>query len=752
MKKTSFLLAVTLILISFFSSNSMAIVIGDVEIEGNVYVSAKEILLICGLKPGEEYEAAKVSQGLKRLVQTKNFSDIEALYSEEEGEAVITLRVEEYPRISKIRVLGNEKIETSEIRGKLRLREGLFARPEAISRDVMSIEEMYGEKGYNNARARVEKSNIKEEHKVELEYRIFEGEKVKISHIDFIGNGAIESDELRDIIETSEEGWISGGEFKPKIFEEDLGKIEKEYADMGYIEAEAKLYKKVQRDDGEHIDIFIKIDEGRKFYAGDITWSGNNVISDSKISRSIMLKKGEPFSIAMIENTQMMINSLYWEKGYIWSRITPSQTLDGRKINLELLIEENEQARINEIKISGNTKTYENVIRRELDIYPGDLFVLKDVQRSVREVFQSGYFKEPPKLDPKKINDEGDINLLLSVEEKQTGNFKLGFGFSQLNKLSGFIGLSENNLFGRGKNVSINWEFGKYRKNLNVQYSEPHLFNSETALSVSVFNWVQDRIHQQYYTDRRKGFSLQLGHPMPVLDYTRILLGYRFEQVELSNFDEAYPVYGTLRNVQWPMNKSTATLTIVRNSTDNPFHPTKGSISRLSAELAGGPLLGNVKFIRYKAGMSWFRNLFWKFTFHLDVDAGLIDGYGGSVVEDFEKFRLGGNRTYPLRGYDYYRVVPEGNDPYVGGRFMVKYTQEIVFPFSRQIHGLLFFDSGNTWNSFREANPFNLRRGLGVGVRVEIPGMGNLGLDYGYGFDKEGGGSWEPHFNFGTFF
>jgi outer membrane protein insertion porin family len=161
---------------------------------------------------------------------------------------------------------------------------------------------------------------------------------------------------------------------------------------------------------------------------------------------------------------------------------------------------------------------------------------------------------------------------------------------------------------------------------------------------------------------------------------------------------------------------------------------------------------GNVKFVRYKAGMSWFRSLAWKFTFHLEVSAGMIEGYGGVEVEDFEKFRLGGNRTYALRGYDYYEVVPEGNDEYVGGRFMTKFTQEIVFPFSEQFYGLVFLDAGNVWNSFTEANPFSLKRGLGVGVRLEIPGMGNLGLDYGYGFDKEGGGAWEPHFNFGTFF
>jgi len=465
-----------------------------------------------------------------------------------------------------------------------------------------------------------------------------------------------------------------------------------------------------------------------------------------------VLEKGAPLSIAGLEMTQAGIQNLYMEKGYIWSRIIPGQKANRSDIDINLNITENNQARIREIKISGNTKTFENVIRRELDIYPGELFILRDVRRSVREIFQLGYFQGPPNINPERVNEEGDINLLIEVEEKQTGNFKSGFGFSQLNKLTGFIGLSETNFLGRGKSISINWEFGKYRENMNIQYSESHLFNTETYFSASVYNWIQNRVQQLYYSDRRKGFSLQFGHPLPYLDYTRAFLRYRYEQVQLSNFNETYLYYGTLADMEWPMNKSSVTLSLSRNSTDSPFHPTRGSTASISAELAGGVFGGNVKFIRYKAGMSWFRKLFWKFTFHLDCEVGLIDGYQDSEVEDFEKFRLGGNRTYALRGYDYYEIIPEGNDPYRGGRFMTKYTQEIVFPFSRSVHGLMFFDTGNVWNSFTEANIFNLKRGLGVGVRVEIPGMGNLGLDYGYGFDKEGGGAWEPHFNFGRFF
>jgi len=424
-----------------------------------------------------------------------------------------------------------------------------------------------------------------------------------------------------------------------------------------------------------------------------------------------------------------------------------------QRIDLALGIVENNPASINEIKIAGNTKTFEGVIRRELRVYPGDRFILSEVQRSLRDIVSLGYFNGPPDVKTEQVNEQGDINLLLTVSEKQTGYFRMGAGFSQLNSLSGFFGVQENNFLGRGKSVSLDWEFGKYRKNVNVSYTEPFLWGTENTLSLSIYNWIQDRVQQQYYTDRRKGASLQLGRPFPWLDFMKAYVSYRFENVELSNFSDDYPETGTLRDVDWPLLKSSVLFSLSRNSTDNPFHPTEGSIVSLSAEFCGGLLQGNVKYMRYMAGMSWFRNIFWRFTFHLNMEAGVINGYGSAgEVQDFEKFRLGGNRRYALRGYDFYEVVPEGNDSFVGGRYMTTFTHEVLFPFSSAVHGLVFFDAGNTWNSFSGADLFNLRRSLGIGIRVEMPTIGNLGFDYGYGFDKDGGPAWEPHFTFGTMF
>ena len=742
------LIAVLLIPIAAFAAT-----IKSIEVEGNHFVSTKKILSIFSARAGQQYQPEKVSQGVRSLFQTKNFNDIVVRSREEGSEIVLTITVEEYPRIKEVRVEGNKNIERGDIDGKIAVREGFFARPAMLTRDILAIEELYSEKGYNAARIDIRQIDIEKEHMVVLVLVISEGEKIKVRNIDFLGNGAIESDGLLSVMETKVDTWWSGGEYKPKVLEEDLERIKQLYGYEGYLDATVELAEKVELDDGKSVDIFIGIEEGPRYRLGKVTWSGNRVLPDWEIEPFVRMKEGDPFSLGEVEMMQVGISQSLWEKGYIWSRIIPGRSVRKHTIDLNLDIQENHQATIREIKISGNTKTFEHVIRREFRMYPGDTFILGNVQRSIRDLYARGYFANFPRLDTEPLNEEGEMNLLIDVEEKQTGYFRMGAGFSQLSSLSGFLGITENNLFGRGKSVSFDWEFGRYRKNLNVQYTEPYLLGTNNSLTASVYSWIQNRVAQTFYTDRRTGFSLQLGRPFPWLDYTRAFISYRFEKVELNNFASNYPDHGYLRVIDWPLNKSSVSLSLTRNSTDSPFHPTRGSKVSFSSEFSGGIFGGNVDYMRHTANLQWFTLLFWKLTFHLDLTAAVIDGYNeDDEIVEYEMFRLGGNRRYALRGYDFYEIVPDGNDPYVGGRFMTILTQEILFPVSEQVFLLTFFDVGNVWNSFAEANPYNLRRGLGLGIRLDMPGLGNLGFDYGYGYDKRGGPAWEPHFTFGTFF
>ena len=735
------------------ASTARSMPVGRIEVSGNFFVSEKQILQVFGLRPGDEYRDDRTSEGVKRLFQTKQFADLRASYRIEDGKAVVSLVVEEYPRVKEVRIQGSDKLKREDIEAKVSVKEGYFARPSLFTQDVAAILALYAEKGYTQAQVDVRKTPVGKEHTIVVSYVITEGRKIKIRHIDFLGNGALESAQLRKSMDSKENKWWRGGDFKPATVDEDLKKIKELYGTRGYLDAEVRVEREEKVKGGKALDLYIRVKEGRQYTLGTLTWSGNKVVTDDEIKKYVIIKEGDPFALDQIEMLQNFINSRYAEQGYIWSRVIPERKMRGRRIDLSLAIVENNPASINEIKISGNTKTFESVIRREMTVYPGDKFKLTKVQRSLRDIISLGYFNGVPKVNTEPVNEQGDINLLIGVEEKTTGNFKMGAGYSQLNSLSGFFGVQENNFLGRGKTVSLDWEFGRTQKNINAQYTEPYLLGTDNSLSLTVYNWIQDRVSQQYYTDRREGFTVQLGRPFPWLDYTKSWVSYRLENVALSDFSPDYPATGELRGINWPLLKSSILFSCTRNSTDNPTHPTSGSVASLSAEFAGGVLQGNVKYMRYMANLSWFRNVFWKLTFHSNTVAGVIDGYSSpSQVQDFDKFRLGGNRTYALRGYDFYEVVPEGNDPYIGGRFMTTYTQEILFPFTDAVYGLMFFDAGNTWNAFGDADLFNLRRSVGLGVRIEMPAIGNLGFDYGYGFDRVNGPSWQPHFTFGTFF
>ncbi|OQX85267.1 MAG: outer membrane protein assembly factor BamA, partial [Candidatus Latescibacteria bacterium 4484_7] len=487
MKIKSGLFLVLLLLV--FSVKAYAYEVGTVKVSGNVFMSEEKVLSIFGIHPGDEYRPDKVTQGLKRLFDTKNFSDVSAYYKVVDGKIVLTVVVKEYPRVKSIKLMGNDKIKNDDIFSKMTIREGYFARPSMITSDIKAIKDLYADKGYNSTRIKVDRIPVKGEHMVSLVFKIDEGTKVKIKHIDFIGNTAIDSKKLRSVMETKEDRWWRGGELKPKKLEDDLKKIKKLYENLGYLDAGVSIFKKVAVNGAKGMDLYIKIDEGKQYRLGSIHWSGNKVIKDSRIEEAINMKPGEPYSLDKIEGIQVAINSMYWDKGYIWSRIIPVRRVKRNVIDLDLRIVENKPASIQEIKIAGNTKTFESVIRREFKVYPGDRFVLSEVQRSLRDVFSLGYFKGPPKVDTEPVNEEGDINLLIKVDEKQTGYFRMGAGFSQLNSLSGFLGISENNFLGRGKRISLDWEFGRWRRNLNFAYSEPYLMGTRTTLTLSVYNW-----------------------------------------------------------------------------------------------------------------------------------------------------------------------------------------------------------------------------------------------------------------------
>ncbi|MFH0777891.1 MAG: BamA/TamA family outer membrane protein, partial [Candidatus Eisenbacteria bacterium] len=311
-------------------------------------------------------------------------------------------------------------------------------------------------------------------------------------------------------------------------------------------------------------------------------------------------------------------------------------------------------------------------------------------------------------------------------------------------------------LFGNGQSVMLHVEKGKRRENLEISFTEPWFWDTQTSLGVDVFKLDRRR---DIYDEERKGGGVRVGRPLRWIDYTRLFVSYSLQDVTLKNFDEGYT--GGLNEVSWPQRTSKLEVALIRNSTDSPFYPSKGSRISLESEFTGGLLGGDQSFHKHVADLRWYRNVYWRTVLLTRFRAGMMDAYNTyERVPLYERFRLGGTTVDFLRGYPDYEVVPDVNMKLVdgrlvkwpGGRIMSVLTLEYQFPIAEPLHGLFFLDVGDTWNNEKEMDFSGFKKGAGFGLRLEIPMLGQVGFDYGYGFDRSGGGKWEPHFIMGRLF
>ena len=388
--------------------------------------------------------------------------------------------------------------------------------------------------------------------------------------------------------------------------------------------------------------------------------------------------------------------------------------------------------------------------------------------RSQREVFQLGFFNDIS-LDSRTADREtGDIDLVIDVEERQTGTASLGAGINSQAGLTGFLQLSQNNFLGNGQVVSLRGEFGRFRQ-YDFSFTEPWLFNTPTSAGFDIFD---ARRRYTEYEEERTGGTIRLGRPFPWLDYTRMSWRYSnaryiidaepgFENqigdaiidpdtgLQVRDPDTGEP----LRTGLTESRVSSTTVAFLRNSVDSPFFPTRGSATRLTGEVGGTFLRGDEHYGLLEMSTQSYFPTIGKFVLSLGGRAGFLHGLDGADdVPFWKRFRLGGISSYGLRGYDDYDVVPNVSEPSVGGRSMLIMSAELRYPVFQAVQALAFFDAGNTWVAPGETNLTNLKKGAGLGVRIDVPMVGQLGFDYGYGFDRterEGGPGWEFHFQIG---
>jgi outer membrane protein insertion porin family len=752
--------------------------IRSVWVEGNAFTDSTRILRTFEVHAGETFSADAIRRGQKKLLALGLFSDlhIDRVDHPEDHSVDIIIRVQERPRIAEISFEGEKQRESSDLEKKLFLKAGEPFSPTTAATQVDSLVRYYHDEGFSRAKITFKADTLQGQNRVKLRFLVEEGLKVRITAIRFEGMSAFHEAQLRKAMKTKKHWMLGGGEIKDEQFTEDREKLEAWYHDHGYRDMRVDEARLEQGALPRDLTLVVKIDEGTLYHQGAVRWEGNKVVPTPVLMRQWPKTEAGPqlYSATRIQRALAGAYSEYAEQGYLYIGIEPHETVvRDSLVDVTFTVNETAPSHIKRLSITGNKGTREKVIRREINIREGDLFRRSALMRARDDVMRLGIFNDvTPDFTPA---ESTDVNLVFKVTEKQVGTASAGAGYTNQAGLTGFLEIGHNNVLGNGQQLSLHLERGGKREDYRVSFTEPWFHDTPTLLGFSAYNTTQIL---DEYDQRLRGLSGRIGRPLPWPDYSHGSMSYTIERVLFSNVRQGITLNGLKVGV--PQLTSTLEGTLLRNSTDNPFYPTKGTRLSVNGQFTGGPFGGDLNYLVWRTeGRAYLPSIVRRLTTMLRLRLATANSYPwiGGTVPDNVRFRLGGGNTIdPLRGYDDYQVVPPKFDHfdttytpvydpttgntnniqritrirYPGGRYLGLFTMEQQFPIAHPLHGLFFFDAGNVWDQRSEIRPFDLKVGAGIGFRMEIPLLGNIGFDYGYGFQRDDRPRWAGHFMLGN--
>ena len=805
---------------------------------------------ISGLTVGQELEVpgTAITDAVKRYWKHGLFSDVSISADSIVGDNIyLKIHLAPRPRISTINYNGLKKTEREDMEKKLGLLKGGQITPNMIDRAKILAKKYFEDKGYKNAEVFIrQRDDVAAKNQVILDIDVDKKEKLKVRSIIIDGDNQLGEKKIKGTLfskgafaKTHEAGKLSNilksKKFTPERWAEDKKNLITKYNEYGY--RDAMIVKdSVWNVDPKHVDIYVKVDEGKKYYIRNIKWVGNTVYSTDYLSRLLDMKKGDVYNQTYLNKRlsqdEDAVGNAYWNNGYLFYNLQPTEVnIVGDSIDLEMRITEGQQARINRVKINGNDRLYENVVRRELRTKPGDLFSKEALQRSARELASMGHF------DPEAINpvpepnyEDGTVDINYNLKQKSNDQVELSLGWGQTGVI-GRVGLKLNNFsmanlfrrnrehrgilpIGDGETLSLGAQTnGTYYQSYNAQYSTNWLggkrpiqfsvgmsYSKQTDVSSNYYNsgYMNNYNNYRYgygnynynsyenYYDPDKyvkllsvyaGWGKRLSWPD---DYFTLSLQLQYQRYMLRNWRYFIMSNGSANNLN-------LNIALNRTSTDNQLFPRRGSDFSVSltitppwskwdhkdyAHLAtdrNSPTYSQEQQEKYR----WVEYHKWKFkarTFTAltsgqkcfvlmtRVEFGLLGTYNKNKKSPFETYYMGGDgmsgystgyaeETIGLRGYENGSLTPYGAEGYAYSRMSL----ELRYPFllgNTTIYGLGFVEAGNAWTETSKFNPFDMKRSAGLGVRIFLPMVGMMGIDWAYGFDKVFGTKGGSQFHF----
>ncbi|MFC1489908.1 outer membrane protein assembly factor BamA, partial [Candidatus Latescibacterota bacterium] len=741
------------------SSNIMREIVVETNPENYPNVDKQLVLNQSGLTIGSPISSENVANAIRILWGLGIFDDVQIYQTILENGLKVTIYVSILSQLNAITTEGLEEYKEEEILAAINITRGFFIgeRKIAVLHDI--ITDLYDDKGFLDAKINFEMTPLQDDStKVDLKISIDEGKKIKLKTISIIGNDEISDKKLKKIMETKENRWYRSGEFKEDVYEEDKIKIAQLYKSEGFRDAVVFRDSLYHNEADQTRDLTIFIQEGPLYKYGKTTIEGNSFFTDEELSEKIRYEEGDIFNqqelMISIFGTQALtgfdgIRTLYNDAGYLNTNINPIETPRGDSIDVSIDIAEGSISNIAKVNIDGNTKTIEKVIRREISLDPGDAFNQSKLDRSKRDIMALNFFQDV-NYDYEPLLDSDDVNIKITVAEKQTGIASMGAGYSERDKLVGSLSFSNQNLFGNGQSINFNWEQGSRRKRFDIGFGEPWLFDTPTSLYFNIYDMVRSDYTTAFDQEKRRGATLRLGRRLKWPDFSQAYVTYRLEDVDYSNASNYYSNYLITGKT------SSFSFNFIRDSRDLPQFATEGGRTSATVEIAGGPLGGDLSYYRYMLNNEIHTPIIWGISLLLRTKIGFLKGYEESRFVPYSERFMPGGISYDgiVRGYPNRQVSPRLQGEEIGGETMLVNNIEIQIPVVAQtLYGILFYDFGNAWRNLSETNPFDTKRSAGFGGRVFIPGMGLMGFDVGYGFDNLEGsdkvGGWRTHFQFG---
>jgi len=721
-------------------------IVKAIEVKGNKTIGIATILSKIKTKVGHEYMQSIISDDLKRLYNTGYFtSDTRVDREDYEGGFKVIFYVSEKPVVEKVTFSKTKIYHPKALKKKIKTKKGKFLDNKTLQDDIRTIEDLYAKKGMTLAEVNVEKEIDELTNKANIHFVIKEGKRIRVEKIRVNGNSEYSDKKIIRLIKTRSHWLFASGYLKEEVLEEDMERIKSFYELNGFIDATAD-FKYSEMGEGKLI-VDINIYEGKQYFVDKVTVVGNKVVSYEEI-RDVMkeIKVGGIFSRAKLTIDISNIRTLYFDKGYIFADVKESASLNAQtgKVAIKLEVMEGSLAYINQIKIQGNDRTKDIVIRRELRLFPGDRFDGAKLRRSKQRLHNLGYFEDIG-YDVEDTSSPNRKDLVVHVKEAKTGAFSFGGGYSTVDQLIAFVQLEQKNFditnwptfTGAGQNLVLHAETGTTRNNMRLSFTEPWIM--DYPISGGFDGYLSDREKDNdagvAYDQKTVGGDLRLGKQFT--EYVSGSVTYRWEKVDIGNFDA--DVSADLLAEEGENKVSSFTFSSVRDTRDSIFSPTRGWYLQGSAEMAGGALGGDKDFYRISTRTSYNIPLKFDSVLELRLRIGMVDAYGDSErVPIFERFFAGGGDT--IRGYNEKKVGPldaTTEDP-IGGESTVVGNVEYTVPLIEFIKFAAFFDIGNAWERVEDFGSGELKSGAGVGLRVKTP-IGPVNLDYGYPLSEEQG-------------